>query len=168
MTSFRSFLLRISLIAVSVFVSSLCCFADDGKPQQSKPNLSGTWKLNRAKSKLRPGHAVDSWLINHSEPRISMVYMSAGGSVTDSYVTDGKEHVAHSEYYEQLRAKAYWEGNALVIENHLESGNFQMTVWVSRYELSQDGAILVISKHFVKSSFREPFDELLTYDKQRQ
>ncbi len=168
MTSFRTFLPRIPLIAVLAFVFSLCCFADNGRPQQSKPNLSGTWKLNRAKSKLRPGHPVDSWSIKHSEPRISMVYMSAGGTVTDSYVTDGKEHVAHSEYYEQLRARAHWEGNALVIENYLESGNFQMTVWISRYELSQDGAILVISKHLVKSPFREPFDELLTYDKQRR
>ena len=88
--------------------------------------------------------------------------------MTDFYVTDGKEHVAHSTYYEQLRATAHWEGDVLVIENRLEEGNFQMTVWVSRYELSQDGTTLVVSEHLVKSVYRTTFDRLLTYEKAQQ
>lgn len=167
MISSRSLLSGIPPTLVVVFAFSLCWCADESAAQQSRPNLSGTWKLNRAKSRLRSRHAVDSCVIKHSDPRISMVRMSEAGRVTDFYVTDGKEHAAHSDNYEQMRAKAHWDGNTLVIENRMEMGNFrEVTVWVSRYELSIDGKTLVVSEHVVKSSSGHDFDRLLTYEKQ--
>lgn len=63
-----------------------------------------------------------------------------------------------------LRAKAYWDGDTLVIEKHQDLGPGG-TTWVSRYSLSQDAKTLRITQHVTRSAFSPPFDESLVYDK---
>ncbi|MBZ5721060.1 MAG: hypothetical protein LAO03_11830 [Acidobacteriia bacterium] len=171
MISFSSSLRPIPRIVVVVFLLLFCWDAHDGAAQQSKPNLSGTWKLNRAKTKRPPWWQETkdySCVIKHSEPTISMTHIFEGGTETDFYLTDGKERMANSLHYdEQIRAKTYWVGNTLVIESHRERGGFLASVWTSRYELSEDGKILLESEHFLKSSSSDkPFDVFRTFEKQ--
>lgn len=159
-----------SRIAVVVLAFLFCWAASDTAAQQSKPNLTGTWKLNRGKSKLASQHGPgdDEYIIKHSEPRISIVHMFNGISETYFYVTDGKERVANvSDHEGQLRAKTYWDRDTLVIEKR-QDNDLRVSAWVSRYELSQDGSTLVVTQHVAKSSFSDAFDELLTYEKQRR
>lgn len=158
-----------SRIALIVLAFLFCSVATHASAQQAKPNLTGTWKLNLSKSKLAPQHGPgsDRYKIKHSGPRIEMEHTFDGQSETYSYMTDGKERVANRSPKDgETRAKAYWDGDTLVIEKHQEIGPGG-SVWMSRYILSQDGKGLAVTHHVNKSSFSAAFDESLTYEKQQ-
>jgi hypothetical protein len=132
--------------------------------QQAKPNLTGTWKLNRSKSIPAPKHGSggDFYKIKHSEPRLEMVH-----GETYSYVIDGKERVANRSTQDGVtRAKAYWVGDTLVIEKHQETRRGEVD-FVVRYTLSQDGKSLAVTHHVDRSWFSGAFDESLNYEKQQ-
>jgi hypothetical protein len=157
---------RITLIILAFL---FCSVATHVSAQQAKPNLTGTWKLNLSKSKLAPQHGPggDRYKIKHSEPRLEMEHTFYGRSETYSYMTDGKERVANRSPQDgETRAKAYWDGDTLVIEKHQETGRAGI-IWMSRYTLSQDGKSLAVTHHVNKSSFSAAFDESLTYEKQQ-
>ena len=146
--------------------------ASHGLAQASKPNLSGAWKLNGAKTRHPQWwHEIRDYtcVIDHSEPKITMTQISQRGHATEHYVTDGEERLALPPYEgDQLRAKAYWDGNTLVIEKHREWADHRDGVWTIRYELSTDGKTLYVSEHFLKSSYSDkPFDVFRTFERQR-
>jgi hypothetical protein len=148
-----------------ILVFLFCSVAAHVLAQQVKPNLTGTWKLNLSKSKPAPerGPGGDPYKIRHLEPRLEMEH----GGETYSYMIDGKERMANRSLQEgETRAKAYWDGDTLVIEKRQETGRGGST-WTSRYTLSQDGTSLAVTRHVNKSSFSGAFDESLTYEKQR-
>ena len=154
-----------SRIAFIVLAFWLSVVATPVSAQQTKPNLTGTWKLNLTKSKLAPLHRAgsDRYKIKHSEPRLEVEHTFDGRSETSSYVTDGKEHTSNSSWQDgETRAKTYWDGDTLVMER-LRLGSS----WTSRYMLSEDGKSLVVNHHVYKSSFSGAFDESLTYEKQQ-
>src|ERR1035441_4083847 len=130
-----------SRITLMVLAFLFCSVATHVSAQQAKPNLSGTWKVNLSKSKPAPQHGPgsDRYKIKHLEPRIEMEHAFDGRSETYSYMTDGKERVANRSPQDgETRAKAYWDGDTLVIEKHQEIGP-RGSVSMSRYILSQDG-----------------------------
>ena len=154
-----------------VFFLLLCGLGRDAAAQPPKPNLSGTWKLNGAKTQHpRWWHETRDYslVIEQTEPKISIRRIAPGGNQTDSYLTDGKEHVTHlPRDGEELRAKTHWDGDTLVIESQRENGDFRTSIWTSRYELAQDGNTLRVSEHFLKSSSsNEPFDVIRTFERQ--
>jgi hypothetical protein len=156
-------------LTLTILLVLLCPIARHASAQQAKPNLTGTWKLNLSKSKLAPPHGPggDLYKIKHSEPRLEMVHTFNGKSETYFYMVDGKERLANRSAQDgELRAKAYWDGNTLVIEKHQKmlAGD---SVWISRYTLSQDGKSLGITHHVIESSFSGTLDESLTYQKQQ-
>lgn len=135
--------------------------------QDAKPNLTGTWKLNLAKSRLASAHGggLDSYEIKHQEPKIGMVHNFGGESESSSYVVDGKERLAKlGRNGDHVRAKAMWDGSSLVLEKQQDVGG-EIATWTSRYTLAEDGKSLVITHHIKKSAFGGPRDEWLVYDK---
>jgi len=160
---------RIVLLTLRVIVGFICCLASIcSLGQQLKPNLTGTWKINLKSSKLAPAHPPEQherYKIRHAEPRLEVTHSFNGRSEVIAYVTDGKERVVHRSLDEgPIRAKAYWEGETLVIEKHQDQVNCS---WVSRFSLSQDGKSLGIAQHVAASTLSGPFDESLVYDKER-
>jgi hypothetical protein len=157
--------LRLQSRTAFVIFAFLCCSAvRNVSAQQAKPILAGTWKLNLSKSRLAPQHPRESdiYKIRQSEPRLEVIHIFSGRSETYSYVTDGKERVANRSVQDgELRAKAYWDGDTLVIDKQ------QGSAWTSRYSLSHDGKSLIVTQHITRSAFSAPFDEFLTYDKQQ-
>lgn len=136
--------------------------------QQARPNLTGTWKLNLNKSKLAMQHGTggDLYKIKHLEPRLEMIHTFSGGGETYSYVIDGKERVANRSMEDGVtRARAYWDGDTLVIQKQQETDRGQVA-FVVRYTLSQDGKSLAVTHHVNRSPFSAAFDESLTYEKQ--
>jgi len=158
--------LPISCITLVSLAFLFCSVPTHVSAQQTKPDLSGTWKLKASKSKLdEHRYHSDERRIRHSEPRLVIVYTLPVSSETYSYVTDGEERVVNSSQQNGVtRAKAYWDGDTLVIEgrNDRLGGS-----WVAHYTLSQDGRSLVVAQHFNKSSFSPAFDELLTFEKRK-
>jgi hypothetical protein len=126
------------------------------------------WELDLSKSKLSRVHSAgtDRYKIKHSEPQLLVEHMYSSGSIeTSRYTTDGKECLPNPEHREQL-AKAYWDGDTLVIEKHQETGQDRIT-WMFRYTLSQDGQSLAVTRHVTRNSYSADIDESLVYEKQK-
>ncbi len=151
----RKLILSALLIAVAVF-------ADD-----AKPNFSGTWKMNVARSQpgaMAPDSRTD--IIDHKDPAIKES-ISASSSQGDwqmeiSYTTDGKD-AKNTIMGGDFTTKAHWEGNALIVDTKGSTDNGDMTVH-GKYELSDDGKTLTKTTH-ISGGFGEN-DEKLVFDKQ--
>ena len=157
---------------VVAFLLLLCWEIPDGDAQQAKPNLSGSWRLIPAKT-VHPQwwHEMKDYscVIKVDGPKISMTHIHQGGPIeTEVYFTDDKEHLASPLNKEQqMRAKTHWDGNVLVIEKKRQAGASRARVWTNRYELSEDGKLLRVSGHYLKSPFSDkPFDVIWTFEKQ--
>src|SRR5205807_10390867 len=86
----------------------------------SKPNFSGVWKLNVAKSDfgVLPGPESRTDTIEHTEPAIKIATKEEGPQGKRDYVisltTDGKENTNTPGPGVELKSTSNWEGNALV------------------------------------------------------
>ncbi|PWU00969.1 MAG: hypothetical protein C5B51_24065 [Terriglobia bacterium] len=156
----RSTWLSVAFLAVVVPVTLL--------QGQSKPNFSGTWKLNFEKSDFgslaRPAALINK--IAHREPDIelTMTEVSAGGeTVTKAlFTTDGKENL-NSARGNTVRSKQWWEGSVLVTEAQGTLAGTRFT-GKSRWSLSADGKVLTIERDL--ANFRGQTHQKLSMEKQ--
>ncbi len=127
-----------SLIPILPFALLVMTFAQ----QPHKPNFSGTWRANFAKSKLQikqPDNTV--FTIEHREPRfvLSRTHTFEGKSDTwgITITTDGKE-VVRNESGRTLHARLIWERDSLVfdVQIDLPDGKGHDRV---KYSISRDG-----------------------------
>jgi hypothetical protein len=116
------------------------------------PNLSGTWKLNVAKSDFGEIPAPDSRTekIEDNEPSIKISSSWTGGPMGDgtmSYdlLTNGKETTS-SMFGTDAKNTANWEGSALVVNTKFQMQDSDVAL-KSKYELSPDGKTLNIASH---------------------
>jgi hypothetical protein len=160
---------RVHNCIVLIALALSCFIANPASAQLAKPNLSGTWELNVSKSKLSRMHraGTDRYKITHSEPQLRMEHTYPSGGETSRYTTDGTPMLADLDRRDVL-AKAYWDGDTLVIEKHqeIDEGRLRMT-WTSRFTLSQDGQSLAVTKHATRNSFSADLDESLVYEKRK-
>ncbi len=135
---------------------------------QTKPNFSGDWKMNPAKSDFGQMPAPSSIVqkITHNDPDLKVVNTSVSerGEFTTNltYTTDGKECVNKGRMGE-TKSTLKWDGAALVIESKSEFQGNPFTI-TSRWTLSEDGKVLTVSNHF--SSSMGEGDSKIVYDKQ--
>lgn len=134
----------------------------------AKPDLSGTWKLNLAKTKLTNGVKVEpeTIIITCSGVSIQMRSMMGGRDSTQTYVADGKERTTHEAEGGEVVSKAYWKGSILLTETitrlkrpnnpTIDILNFGRTK--ERWKLSRDGRVLTMEVDDPKA--------VLVYDKQ--
>jgi hypothetical protein len=110
-------------------------------PAQSKPNFSGSWKMNAARSDfgLVPAPASIARKITHAEPSLAIVEDQDAGSgvqtVTRVYTTDGRGSSFTSQGAE-VKGTAVWEGNDLVVTSEVEVA---LLKYIDRMSLSADG-----------------------------
>jgi len=110
-------------------------------PAQSKPNFSGSWKMNAARSDFGPVPAPASIArkITHAEPSLAIVEDQDAGSgvqtVTRVYTTDGRGSSFMSQGAE-VKGTAVWEGNDLVVTSEVEVVPLK---YIDRMSLSDDG-----------------------------
>lgn len=133
------------------------------------PNLSGTWKLNVAKSDFGEFPPPDSRTekIEHSEPAIKISSTWTGGPMGDGtmtydLLTNGKETTS-SMFGTDAKNIARWDDNALVVDTTFKMEDADV-VLKSRYELSPDGKTLNIASH-VSGPMGET-DMKMIYEKQ--
>jgi hypothetical protein len=106
------------LVAVLLAVFALPLLAQNS----ATPDLSGTWKLNPAKSTAGIGGLTDAetMIIRCSGQTIQVHSTSPGHDRTRTYIADGKEHIAVkmvSGFAQNLGySKAEWRGSTLFIE----------------------------------------------------
>lgn len=88
-----------------------------------KPNFSGDWKLNAAKSNLGAMPAPTSYTrkVTHAEPSITIEDTQIGTPAGDqhdtrTYTTDGKE-ISYQANGADVKSAATWDGDVLQIDS---------------------------------------------------
>ena len=118
---------------------------------QSKPNFSGTWKLNTAKSDfgMLPGPESQTNVIVHADPAVKVDVASENAqgkqNFTLNYTTDSKEAV-NKMGPREVKSVAAWEGNALVLNSKM-TFNDQDVAIKATWTLSEDGKTLTQNIH---------------------
>jgi hypothetical protein len=117
---------------------------------EKMPDLSGTWKLDMAKSDFGPMGGPDSQtdVIDHKDPKLKIKSSIKGGPQGDreterNYTTDGAECTNKMGPLE-MKSTAKWEGKKLVIHSKGEMQGNEFSVDAT-YELSEDAKVLTVS-----------------------
>jgi hypothetical protein len=145
------------MIAATVSLCALIASA------QTKPDFTGSWKLNREKSKFeRGGPDTLSIKIDHKEPTFAedwkMTTPNGERSFQAKYTTDGKES-EQEVLGRTAKTSAKWEGDALVIEFKTETGFFRRKI-----TLSADGK--TITKVVTQSGDGGQTEDTAVFEKQ--
>jgi hypothetical protein len=136
-------ILRSWALVASVVV---CCA---GVSAAEKPDFSGEWTLNAAKSDFGPFPAPEKMVrkVEHKDPdlKIATTLANQGGERTQdaSYKTDGSESVNKSGQGE-ARSIVKWEANDLTIATRREMQG--MTIEQNeKWTLSENGKVLIVN-----------------------
>ena len=156
------------MIRKLIFLTVLVAFATVTGLAQQKPDFSGTWKLNVAKSDFGPLPPPESRtdVITHKEPSITDEVSAAGAQgkqqYTAKYTTDGKE-VTNQIATREVKSILKWKGSNLVINSTLVYEGSDVK-GVGTWSLSADGKTLTISAHY--TSAMGEADQKLIFEKQ--
>ena len=132
--------------AIFVIVS-LAAFAQD------KPNFSGHWLLDHAKSDFGdfPTPDTQTSVIEHKGADIKLVQTVKGDAVVGGeasmerrYTTDGKETVNRIGQSD-AKSVAQWDGRKLIIETKLDTPNGTVVI-ADSWELAEGGKELMVSR----------------------
>lgn len=122
---------------------------------QQKPDFSGTWKLNVAKSDFGalPGPDSRTDVITHKDPALTddVTSESAQGKqqYTVKYTTDGKEATNQIGPLE-IKSILKWEGSNLVVSSKFAFNGGDVNAQAS-WSLSADGKTITINVHFAST-----------------
>jgi hypothetical protein len=122
---------------------------------QQKPDFSGTWKLNVAKSDFGalPGPDSRTDVITHKEPSLTDEVTSEGAQgkqqYTVKYTTDGKE-ATNQIGGREVKSALKWEASTLLIDSKLLYNETEVNAQF-KWSLSADGKTLTINAHYTSS-----------------
>jgi hypothetical protein len=135
---------------------------------QSKPNFSGAWKLNVAKSDfgvLPPSNGRTD-IIDHQDPNLKDTVSDDAAQGQQNYTlvmtTDGKEALNKPGGLE-MKSVAAWEADKLVVNTKLQFQGSDVAM-KTNWSLADDGKTLTANIHF-ESAMGET-DQKLVFEKQ--
>jgi len=148
-----------------LLLAALVLFPWDAKPQP-RPGFSGTWTMNREKSRLQitpPDSTV--FRIEHKEPTFELTRTHAVKGVADTFsitlTTDGRETVT-TVHGRVLHSRCFWEGDRLVFDSRIGMDEGEATNLV-RYSLSADAGTLTAEERFRSHALN--YDNLWVFDR---
>ncbi len=133
---------------------------------QPRPNLSGTWKANIAKSNFGalPAPQSATVKVEHSEPNLKLIWTTVGDSGERtfelSFTTDGKEctnFVGNTE----IKSVVKWEDGTLLMEHKAGYGE---VVVRDKWTLSEDQKTLTVTRQW--SGSQGETTQTLVHEKQ--
>jgi hypothetical protein len=122
---------------------------------QDKPNFSGRWALDTAKSDFGEFPVPDTQtnIIDHKDPHIKLTQTIRGQDVSGGeasserhYTTDGQES-SNKLGQQEVKSICRWDGNKLAIDTRLETPNGTVEIKDS-WELADDGKQMVVTRNF--------------------
>jgi hypothetical protein len=126
-------------VAAFAMCSALAILVMPLAAQDDRPNLSGTWQFDSAKSELHTVRAAGAtWVINEDDSSIQITESETGASkkIELKCTTDGKEcKVAGSKI-----KTSFWYNGAMLVEMETKGDN----VVRYRMKLSDDGKTLTV------------------------
>jgi len=146
--------------------------AASARAQDTKPNFSGTWSIDLAKSDFGPAPPPESvvHVIEHKEPSVKDTATQKGsqGEVTSdrTLTTDGKENTYKLKTMvgeQDVKATSHWDGRKLATVLKFEIQGAPVNI-NEAWELSADGKVLTIVRE-IKSPQGE-FTQRALYNKQ--
>jgi hypothetical protein len=152
-----------SRTGAALMIAAIVCLCASMAAAQTKPDFSGSWKMNREKSKFERGGPDDLLIkIDHKEPAFvedwKMTTPNGERSFQAKYTTDGKE-TEQEVIGRTAKTSAKWEGPALVIEFKTEGGFFKRKI-----TLSADGK--TITKVVTQSGDSGQTEDTVVFEKQ--
>jgi hypothetical protein len=141
--------------------------------QDAKPNFSGTWSVDLAKSDFGPAPPPESIVavIDHKEPtiKIATTQKSPMGEVSNerTLTTDGKDNVSKMNTpagETQMTSTSKWDGGKLITVAHMELQGTAIT-FNDSWEISGDGKVLTIIRQ-VQMTPGQGFGTKTVYNKQ--
>lgn len=123
--------------------------------QKARPNFSGTWNLDVAKSDFGPAPPPDSMVavIEHKDPSLKMSTTQKGleGEFTNerSLTTDGKENTNRVRTVvgeQEVKSTTSWNGRKLAIAFTLDVQGTVLDINDS-WELSDDGKVMIVLRN---------------------
>ena len=132
-----------------------------------RPNFSGTWKLNVAKSDFgpMPGPESRTDIIEHGDPSLKVSVKEDGPQGKRDYTlimtTDGKENVNNPGI--EIKSAATMEGSTLVMNRKLKFQEQDIAI-KEVWTLSDDGKTLTTNSHVI--SPMGEMDQKYVYEKQ--
>lgn len=131
-----------------------------------KPDFTGTWRFNRARSTLQitaPDTTI--FVIDHRDPTFRTSRTHVFGETRDTFsldlTTDGQlVSAVHNDI--RLRSRAHWDGYTLVFETSLSREGGEATN-VVRYTLSDNAETLVAEECFRSGSMN--YDNVWLFDR---
>src|SRR5579863_108276 len=154
-----------SLLKICILVAALASIA----LAADKPNFSGDWKLNPAKSNMGPIPAPASYTrkVTHAEPSITIENTQTGTALgdqhdTQTYTTDGKQ-IAFSANGADVKSAITWEGDALLINSKASVQGMDIIIQ-DKISLSDGGKTMTDAIHI--ASDQGDLDFALVFDKQ--
>lgn len=119
---------------------------------QTKPNFSGDWKLNTAKSNFgqMPAPSTLTQKVAHNDPELK-VQTAQSGDFGDfnsdfSFTTDGKECANQMNDF-HITSTLKWEGPTLVFDSKMDFQGNAMS-GTDKWSLSPDGKSITVMRHF--------------------
>ena len=135
----------------------------------AKPNLTGTWKLDPAKSEFgpMPGPSSMTRVIDHNDPAMAVKTTQAGqrGEFTTElkYTTDGKESVNTTRMGE-VKSMVAWDGDTLVVKYKLNTPNAGELNFEERWEVEGGGKSMTVKTKVTGAG--EPMNRKMVFTKE--
>jgi hypothetical protein len=134
-----------------------------------KPNFSGDWKFNAAKSNFGaiPAPTTYTRKVTHAEPSLTIEDTQTGSALGDqhdtrTYTTDGKE-ISYQANGADVKGAATWDGDALQINSKASVQGTDIVI-KDIITLGDDGKTLTDAVHI--TSPQGELDLKVVFDKQ--
>jgi len=134
-----------------------------------KPNFSGDWKLNAAKSNFGPIPAPSTYnrKVTHAEPSITIEDTQTGSALGDqhdkrTYMTDGTE-ISYQANGADVKGGMTWDGDTLLINSKASIQGMDIVI-KDKVTLGDGGKTLTDAVHI--ESAQGDLDLTLVFDKQ--
>jgi hypothetical protein len=154
-----------SLFKIALIIAALASIA----LAADKPNFSGDWKMNAAKSNFGPIPAPASYTrkVTHAEPSITIDNTQTGTALGDqhdaqTYTTDGKQ-IAFSANGADVKSAVTWDGDALLINSKASVQGMDIII-KDKISLSDGGKTMTDAVHI--GSEQGDIDLTLVFEKQ--
>ena len=140
-----------------------------GLTATAKPNLTGTWKLDPAKSEFgpMPGPSSMTRVITHDDSAMTVKTTQAGqrGEFTTElkYTTDGKESV-NTTRMGDVKSVVAWDGDTLVVKYKLNTSNAGELNFEERWELDGGGKSMTVKTKVTGAG--EPMNRKMVFTKE--
>jgi hypothetical protein len=160
-------------LLVTFLFSVLALSAGAAQQSEAKPDLSGTWVFDAQKSALKVTPPSSGMLtIVQKDPQVRLAQTQVYGSQSIKWnldiVADGqKEVVQHLPSY-TANVRAYWQGNALIVDQKITAPDGTKATDEVTYSLSGDGRMLEAVEQAVTVGAKGSTTNKWVYEKQGQ